>query len=1006
MLHRKAQGGTTSTESTIHYNELPKKPEFDYTSTSLKQTISPLETTSSSLSPQQEGQIQIQFIKVTHKVRNAIIGLGILICIGLFIYILYEINNLSGGKGGPGSKGEDGSIGLNGTIGLDGQSAGAIYPFQPNGSCIGIIVSSPVNKTSFVNTTEITCPSSGKPGDVGPIGPGISFTVINSSCINVYNASNGASFPLCANKGDQGSRGYGVSYTFINSSCINLFNESNGASIVICAPSGVKGDTGYGISFAVINNTCINVFNGSNSASFVWCSSPGNKGDTGFGISFAVINASCVNIFNGSNGASFVWCAQVGQKGDTGYGVSFTVINASCINVNNGSNGASFTWCAQVGQKGDTGSGISFSVINSTCINVLNQSNAASFVWCSQIGATGPGISFSVINNTCINVLNGSNGASFVWCSQVGNTGAAGYSISFNYYNSTCITVVNGSNGASTILCINSIAPSAAYQVYVDQQPSGTNGGSSVANTWTTRVLNTALSGNLDGITTSLSSNQVTIQPGNYVLRASAPAFESASHMIRIYCVTDSAVLVYGSTEYSYTTVSPQTRSFAEALISITSAKTYRIEHNVQQSQASNGFGATAGFTATNTYAIFEILQSSGSQGIQGIQGATGPGISYSVINSTCINIVNGSNSASFVMCGQAGTGGGTYSQTLVQTISVGKTDNSWSNSSTASYVHLSPFSLRFLTTATSPYGWLQYQLSSYSAGTYLVQFECMCGALDKGQFILQEVTNNVNITLVIDTYDSTAGTNGVTAATGGDYVCRFTSNSFSHIGGNIILKWWVVSTSGTGYNVVLNGQVNLIQIFAGITPNSIGFLNLNDVSPQSYSGKSGQFVQVNSAASGLTFVSTGVQVYAKYGANGNTGSGGCTGTTWTNFTYTTAVSGNLDGISTSISTYLVTLQPGVYRIDARNSFYTPNRIQIRLLSSIGTFYGDSVYALNSDTTTATAMVTAYVSLTSATGFTLQYYVATAQAGTRCLGFDSNSGAGDYWNPMVIQKIG
>jgi hypothetical protein len=144
-----------------------------------------------------------------------------------------------------------------------------------------------------------------------------------------------------------------------------------------------------------------------------------------------------------------------------------------------------------------------------------------------------------------------------------------------------------------------------------DTKTVGTNGGTLTENIWNIRDLNTI---SYSYLTTNvlLSSNQLTIQPGNYIFYAKVPAYHVNRHIARLYNITDSLTEEYGTTMEAYkdaTTNSDNSysSSIIDAYISITSPKTYEIQHYVFSSQLGNGGGLATGFSVDEIYTIVTI---------------------------------------------------------------------------------------------------------------------------------------------------------------------------------------------------------------------------------------------------------------------------------------------------------------------------------------------------------------------------------------------------------------
>ena len=142
-------------------------------------------------------------------------------------------------------------------------------------------------------------------------------------------------------------------------------------------------------------------------------------------------------------------------------------------------------------------------------------------------------------------------------------------------------------------------------RVIVREETAG-NGGTFTAGSWLTRTLNTE---HYNGITgASLAGNQLTLPAGTYLMKWSAPAYKSQQHCARLYNVTDSAVVDYGISEYNAAGDAVQTRSIGKKVVTIASAKAFRVEHYCQDTQATNGWGVEHPAVAYDIYTILEAV--------------------------------------------------------------------------------------------------------------------------------------------------------------------------------------------------------------------------------------------------------------------------------------------------------------------------------------------------------------------------------------------------------------
>jgi hypothetical protein len=157
--------------------------------------------------------------------------------------------------------------------------------------------------------------------------------------------------------------------------------------------------------------------------------------------------------------------------------------------------------------------------------------------------------------------------------------------------------VFNASKSPS-LVSIPNLAPRVAY--ISEQQASGSAGGSTVANTWTTRTLNTLVDNT--GIVTSLSANTITLPAGTYRVSASAPFFNCAATTLRLRNTTDNTTAVIGQRCYSASGVTSGSSALLEGEFTITSAKGMQIQYYAETATATNGLGTAH---STGEVAIF-----------------------------------------------------------------------------------------------------------------------------------------------------------------------------------------------------------------------------------------------------------------------------------------------------------------------------------------------------------------------------------------------------------------
>jgi hypothetical protein len=150
--------------------------------------------------------------------------------------------------------------------------------------------------------------------------------------------------------------------------------------------------------------------------------------------------------------------------------------------------------------------------------------------------------------------------------------------------------------------------PAAGRDAYVyirDEQTSGTAGGAFNSGGWRTRTLNTEVNDS-SGVA-SLSSNQVTLQAGTYRFKARAPALYVDGHKCRLANVTDSNYY-YGSNAYTDAVgAGRMTDSVVSGEFTITSAKTFELQHYCQTTKSGDGFGSPMSFGVIEVFTEVEF---------------------------------------------------------------------------------------------------------------------------------------------------------------------------------------------------------------------------------------------------------------------------------------------------------------------------------------------------------------------------------------------------------------
>lgn len=139
-----------------------------------------------------------------------------------------------------------------------------------------------------------------------------------------------------------------------------------------------------------------------------------------------------------------------------------------------------------------------------------------------------------------------------------------------------------------------------------DQKAANTAGGSSSTGSWLVRDLTVS-----EGATeiVSLSANSFTLQPGTYEIYATVPGHQSGRHKAKLRNTTDSTDAIIGSSEMSSTVAAEQTNSTIAGVITISSAKTFQIQHQVGNALATEGLGRASNYGVVEIYTQVKITK-------------------------------------------------------------------------------------------------------------------------------------------------------------------------------------------------------------------------------------------------------------------------------------------------------------------------------------------------------------------------------------------------------------
>ncbi len=137
-------------------------------------------------------------------------------------------------------------------------------------------------------------------------------------------------------------------------------------------------------------------------------------------------------------------------------------------------------------------------------------------------------------------------------------------------------------------------AGGATYAVFADEKASG-GGGTFTNGAWRTRDINTTVYNGITGC--SISSNQITLAAGTYIIEAHMPICGVDNGASRLYNITDSSVAGFGTGFYAEG--GPATDQYDASMktaITIAGTKTFEIQQRGTTTKNDVGFGQNNGF--------------------------------------------------------------------------------------------------------------------------------------------------------------------------------------------------------------------------------------------------------------------------------------------------------------------------------------------------------------------------------------------------------------------------
>jgi hypothetical protein len=151
----------------------------------------------------------------------------------------------------------------------------------------------------------------------------------------------------------------------------------------------------------------------------------------------------------------------------------------------------------------------------------------------------------------------------------------------------------------------NFSAVTPTFATFNETQASGTAGGSSVATTFTTRVLNTTVVNGITGC--SLATNQITLPAGTYNATAFSTFRNTNGTKIRLFNVTDSTTTAIGQNMAADSASSFGGIATLQAHFTITGTKAFAVQYYCATAVATTGLGSAVSAGVSEIYTSIQI---------------------------------------------------------------------------------------------------------------------------------------------------------------------------------------------------------------------------------------------------------------------------------------------------------------------------------------------------------------------------------------------------------------
>ena len=142
--------------------------------------------------------------------------------------------------------------------------------------------------------------------------------------------------------------------------------------------------------------------------------------------------------------------------------------------------------------------------------------------------------------------------------------------------------------------------------IFNEQQASGTQGGTFTSGSYVKRTLNSTVINNITSCT--FTSSVISLPAGTYNVMAFAPANGVATHKLRLQNTTASSTIAIGMGAFVNSAV-VETHSLLNTQFTLSTTSNIELQHRAENTVATAGLGAAAGFGDVEVYAQIQITK-------------------------------------------------------------------------------------------------------------------------------------------------------------------------------------------------------------------------------------------------------------------------------------------------------------------------------------------------------------------------------------------------------------